>query len=554
VIIERGRVAAALPGYRLGAQLGTGAFGLVLAARHRRLKRDVAVKVVAAEAVKPGGEFAAEAELLAGLDHPHVVRVFDYLEADGLGLIVMELCGGGTLTRRRATLTPGQVCAVGLAVAAGIGHAHGRGILHRDIKMGNILFDAAGTVKVGDFGIARMFTGSGITGTVHGAGTPLYMAPEQITGGRLGPPTDLYALGLLLYQLFTGRPPFDPTLPAPQLWQQQLTALPPPLTGVPEPIGDVVLGALEKDPSARPPDAETFARELAAAAVTVHGPGWLAGTGLPLHLTDPVRHTAAPLLPALAPAPAAEGESAGAGAGAGAGAVERTVTALGAWDSASPLPRSTRAGRLRRAGRSRRRLGATAAALLLGVGTLLGVLLWPSPGSALAQRQAWSRQLAAASATTGDPALARRLAAAAYQTAPTPEASRQTLALLGAGNRPQATLTGHLDTVGALAFSPNGQLLATGSTDHTARLWDTTTRGTVRPLATLTGHLDTVEALAFSPNGQLLATGSDDHTARLWDVDPGRLVAAACATPAGRLTAPEWHRVLPHAPYQPPCG
>jgi WD40 repeat protein len=188
------------------------------------------------------------------------------------------------------------------------------------------------------------------------------------------------------------------------------------------------------------------------------------------------------------------------------------------------------------------------------VGTLLGVLLWPSPGSALAQRQAWSRQLAAASATTGDPALARRLAAAAYQTAPTPEASRQTLALLGAGNRPQATLTGHLDTVGALAFSPNGQLLATGSTDHTARLWDTTTRGTVRPLATLTGHLDTVEALAFSPNGQLLATGSDDHTARLWDVDPGRLVAAACATPAGRLTAPEWHRVLPHAPYQPPCG
>ncbi|WP_235490469.1 protein kinase, partial [Frankia sp. AvcI1] len=90
--------------------------------------------------------FETEARLLAGMDHPHIVRVFDYVEADDLLLIVMELLDGGTLTRRRATLDPQGACAVGLAVAAGLSHAHIRGVLHLDIKPGNLLFDAAGTL------------------------------------------------------------------------------------------------------------------------------------------------------------------------------------------------------------------------------------------------------------------------------------------------------------------------------------------------------------------------------------------------------------------------
>jgi serine/threonine protein kinase len=218
MIIDRKRIAAALSGYKIGDELGVGGFGLVVAARHRRLKRDVAIKVIPAETAVPGKEFTDEAELLASLDHPHIVRVHDYFEADGLDLIVMELLGGGTLARRWRGLSQPQACAVGLAVAAALAHAHERGILHRDIKMGNVLFDTAGLVKLGDFGIARMFTGSGVTGTPHGAGTPGYMAPEQIAGGRLTPATDLYALGVLLYQVLTGAPPFDPTLPPAQLW------------------------------------------------------------------------------------------------------------------------------------------------------------------------------------------------------------------------------------------------------------------------------------------------------------------------------------------------
>ncbi|MEX5638077.1 serine/threonine-protein kinase, partial [Parafrankia sp. FMc2] len=223
MLVDRERVAGALPGYTLGAELGAGAFGLVLAGEHRQMGRPVAVKVMRAEG--PEGHmvaFGAEARTLAGLDHPHIVRVYDYLDVDGLCLVVMELLPGGTLTHRRTDLTAPQVCAAGLAVAAALEHAHTHGVLHRDIKPDNILFAADGTVKVTDFGIAKIFDGSAATASGV-AGSPLYMAPEQIDGGRLGPATDLYALGVVLYQLLTGAPPFDPRQPVQALWRQHLT-------------------------------------------------------------------------------------------------------------------------------------------------------------------------------------------------------------------------------------------------------------------------------------------------------------------------------------------
>ncbi|WP_018640745.1 serine/threonine-protein kinase, partial [Parafrankia elaeagni] len=212
MIVDRDQLKAALPDYILGDKLGAGAFGLVLAGEHRQMRRPVAIKVMRAEG--PEGttvNFAHEARTLAGLNHPHLVRAYDYTEAEGLCLVVMELLAGGTLTRRRAGMGPQQACAVGLAVAAALEHAHGRGVLHRDIKADNILFAADGTPKVGDFGIAKLFDGSATASQV--AGTPMYMAPEQIQGGRLTAATDLYALGVVLYRLLTGSPPFDPTLP-----------------------------------------------------------------------------------------------------------------------------------------------------------------------------------------------------------------------------------------------------------------------------------------------------------------------------------------------------
>ncbi|WP_146776643.1 serine/threonine-protein kinase, partial [Parafrankia sp. Ea1.12] len=232
MIEEKERIAAALPGYELGVRLGRGAFGLVLTGRHRELDRDVAIKILPVEQDETPERSRAEARLLNLLDHPHIVRVHDAIATDDLYLIVMELLAGGTLTRRRAGMTAETACAVGLGVAAALSCAHARGVLHRDIKPANILFDTAGLLKVTDFGIAKIVEGTAATASTV-IGTPRYMAPERFLGGRLGPATDLYALGVLLYELLTGAPPFDPALSAPALIHHHLSVLPPPPAGVP---------------------------------------------------------------------------------------------------------------------------------------------------------------------------------------------------------------------------------------------------------------------------------------------------------------------------------
>ncbi|MCM3887404.1 serine/threonine-protein kinase, partial [Frankia sp. R82] len=289
VIVDRDRVERALPGYEVGARLGSGQFGLVLSGQHRQIGRPVAIKVMEAdraEAVRL--EFAVEARALGRLDHPHIVQVHDYVEAEGLCLVVMELLSGGTLTHGHAGLTGPEVVAVGLAVASALHHAHTRGVLHRDIKTDNIMFAAEGTVKVTDFGIAKIFEGVAATASSV-SGTPMYMAPEQIRRGRIGPATDQYSLGVLLYHLLTGRPPFDPLQSVEALWEQHLHEPPPPLTGVAYPIAEVVLRALAKDPADRHPDADAFARALARAATVSLGPGWTEQIRLALHLPPGVR-------------------------------------------------------------------------------------------------------------------------------------------------------------------------------------------------------------------------------------------------------------------------
>ncbi len=304
MIIDRLRVAEALPAYELGDELGVGSFGLVLAARHRGLDRHVAVKVLAAtddNGAHTG--FHAEARVLAALDHPHVVRVYDYVEHHGLRLIIMELLAGGTLTRRRAGMPAEAACAVGLAVADALDTAHRRGILHRDIKPDNILFNGDGLLKVTDFGIAKIVEGSAATASAI-VGTAKYMAPEQGTGARLGPATDLYALGIVLYELFTGAPPFDPKLPAYALVHHHLTITPPVPAGVPGPVADVVMRALAKDPEARHPSAHAFALDLAQAAARGHGSRWASRSGILLRLGDEIREaTERPAVPADGPSP-----------------------------------------------------------------------------------------------------------------------------------------------------------------------------------------------------------------------------------------------------------
>ncbi|WP_433680183.1 protein kinase domain-containing protein [Nocardia sp. CA-119907] len=296
---DTGRLRAALPAYDIGAQVGRGGCGVVLAGTHRRLGRPVAIKQIPpqfAHDEQVRRRFVAEARLLAAIDHPHVVRVFDYIEDDELCLLVMEYLPGGTVGSRFATegFDAATAVAVGLACAAGLEAAHRHRILHRDVKPSNLMFGIGGAIKLTDFGIAKIVGGDRtlVTRTGEIVGTPAYIAPEQARGQPLSPATDVYALATMLYQLLSGVLPFPPS-------DDHLATLfahafgdPIPLTevapGVPGPIADVVMRGLATDPADRFDTAELFGIALAELAASCWGGDWLAPVGIPVIGADTI--------------------------------------------------------------------------------------------------------------------------------------------------------------------------------------------------------------------------------------------------------------------------
>jgi hypothetical protein len=285
-------VAAALTEYDIGGELGRGAWGIVLAGRHRHLRREVAIKRLPpafAHDPQVRARFIGEARLLSSLDHPHIVPVYDYVERDDLCLLVMEQLPGGSVWDRFAErgIDTAGACAIGLVTAIALEHAHGRGVLHRDIKPENLLFGEDGALlKVADFGIAKVLTGERTMATVAGQvlGTPSYMAPEQARGEDATAATDVYALGSTLYRLLSGQLPFPPAAsPIAALYQRVHQApieLRRPAPHVPEALAEVVMRALATEPADRFPTAEAFAVGLAIAATDALGAGWLAASGM----------------------------------------------------------------------------------------------------------------------------------------------------------------------------------------------------------------------------------------------------------------------------------
>jgi serine/threonine-protein kinase len=292
VIVDLTLVERALPGYALGAQVGRGGAGSVLAAKDR-LRRDVAVKVLPS-VPESGAHPEDEALMLTRLEHPHVVRVYDFVPAGELALIVMELLPGGDLRTRlkQSRAAPEWACAVVLAVAGALETAHRQGMLHRDVKPANVLFTADGRAKLTDFGIAKDIAGTAAaTNTI--IGTPRYMAPEQFEGEPLGPPVDVYALAVLAYELAAGTPLFGGSTDSYQgLREAHLNSTPPPPAGVPAQISEVLLRALAKEPARRHPSARDFALDLAQAAATVLGADWLTRAATPVDLDRDVRAAA----------------------------------------------------------------------------------------------------------------------------------------------------------------------------------------------------------------------------------------------------------------------
>jgi len=310
-------IEAALPGYRLGRQLGRGGYGMVLAAENA-VGRPFAIKVL--PSIGPAGS-NKEARILAELQHPHVVRVVDFIRAGGIDLIVMELLPGGDLRARIAQeiLTSEWSCAIVLAIAGALEAAHERGLLHRDVKPENVLFTADGRAKLSDFGVAKIVDGaSPVNSTI--VGTPHYMSPEQLVGGKPRPTVDVYALGVVAYELLAGRTPFG-VLPglnyaAMREAHEYLVPVVPPR--VPDPIGAVLLTALERDPVDRQQSAKGFALDLAAAARTVFGRDWLARAGTRTDLDEEVSDAARSSRPRPAPSGAPPGSAPASAPGQGA--------------------------------------------------------------------------------------------------------------------------------------------------------------------------------------------------------------------------------------------
>jgi serine/threonine protein kinase len=287
-------VAEALPGYEICGLLGRGVSGMVLSAHHRTLGRDVAVKQLIS-AVSDDEEvrarFLTEARVLASMSHPHIVPIYDFVEHEGLCLLVMEHLVGGTVVDHFVDegFSVVGACAVAMATLAGLHHAHQRGVLHRDVKPGNLMFDANGVLKVTDFGIAKLLHGNTAIRTRAGAllGTPSYIAPEQCQGLELTPATDVYAVGTVLYELLVG------DLPFPEVEESTLMVLrrhafeePVPIldvgSHVPPAVADAVMRALARAPADRFTSAEDFAVAIGAAATSSWGPGWLDNTEIPV--------------------------------------------------------------------------------------------------------------------------------------------------------------------------------------------------------------------------------------------------------------------------------
>ncbi len=201
-----------LPGLELGPLLGRGGMGQVFRARHARLARDVAVKLINPElSVGPRfkARFEREARALGRLNHTHVIVIYDYgITPEGDAYLVMEYASGGTLADK-LPLPPLRAVEVALALADALSLAHESGLVHRDIKPENVLFDARGNAKLADFGLARAFEPDAADGLTHPAwvgGTPAYMAPEARAGEPPHPAADQYALGVLLRAMLSGSP------------------------------------------------------------------------------------------------------------------------------------------------------------------------------------------------------------------------------------------------------------------------------------------------------------------------------------------------------------
>jgi eukaryotic-like serine/threonine-protein kinase len=274
--------------YELDTEIGRGGMGIVYRARDRRLKRQIAIKVLPPELAfrsEIRSRFLREAETAASLNHPNIVDIYTVDELQGLVFFVMAYISGDNLAKRlheRGVLDVDETRRIVREVADALAYAHERGVVHRDIKPDNIILDAeSGRSMVTDFGIARAVTESGdsrLTATGMAIGTPAYMSPEQAAGERqIDGRSDLYSLGVVAYQMLCGEPPFTATS-TPAMLVKHISERPTPIeqrrSEIPQDLARAVMMLLEKDPANRFPSASALVAALDTGYVpTIAGRG-----------------------------------------------------------------------------------------------------------------------------------------------------------------------------------------------------------------------------------------------------------------------------------------
>lgn len=473
-VIPPANVMPQVPGYDLLSELGRGGMGVVYKAREHSLGRVVALKMVLAGAHAGSEEikrFRSEAEVLARLQHPNLVQIYGFGEQEGKPYFALEFVDGGDLETKIDGKPQHADDAARLTetLARAMHVAHQNNIIHRDLKPANVLLTRDGTPKITDFGLAKQLdsaTGGTRTGAIMG--TPSYMSPEQAAGRSrdIGPHTDVYALGAMLYEFLTGRPPFL----ADSGWDTVLQVVnddpvPPRRLQpkVPHDLETICLKCLEKEPRKRYASAAALADDLAR--FLKHEPIAARRTGPLERLWKWARRRpAAAVLAACAVL----------------GTIALLV--LGTWYHLH-VERLNEDNR-----RNVVRLSVTQGTQELRAGNGYGALVWYTH------------------------ALVRDRGDAAHEG---PHRDRIAAHLRGCPRL--AALWLHQDAVLHGSFSPDGKRVVTGCADNSAHLFD---RDSGEKLATLPHDEDVVQAW-FSPDGKRVLTASRDKTARIWDAASG---------------------------------
>lgn len=282
--------------YELRGQIGRGGMAAVYQAYQTNIKREVAIKILPPYLTEKAGyleRFEREVQITASLEHPAILPIYDYGTEDGVTYIVMRLMPGGSLSARLAKLgkpSAGEALQLLKQIAGGLDYAHKRGVVHLDLKPGNILFDAEGNPYLSDFGLSElMASGTEVITAEALAGTPAYLSPEQAQGKAVDERADLYALGVIAYELLTGKLPFEGKNALSVIVQQ--VQAPVPKADLPDTVYDVLAKALAKNPNERYSTANEFIHALRGAMNFAFGEDLQAETGF---LTTPVWLDGAP--------------------------------------------------------------------------------------------------------------------------------------------------------------------------------------------------------------------------------------------------------------------